>query len=504
MKRFIRIKLIIEVILLLVITLPQASFAGKDNAKDETISRAMAVKQLYILDGEPIVSQNKLFDDKVDSLYSKAANWAYETKIVRGIGDKNFNGSRAITRDELITMLFRYAKYKHINTSVSEKNIISKYKDSSSLPRWSIPAFKWACEKGITTVTDGCLLPNKTVSRKEMFNIMDKFRRLDKIDAISLWKDESRTKQELNKFIKTITDVNSPDYIPIEDRIAVFDFDGTLFCETDPNYFDYTLLEYRVLGDPDYKNKASDFEREVANNIKEQNETGKNFSNLPMNHGKAVATAFAGMTIEEFNEYIQTFKCQTMPSYAGMLRGNGFYLPMVQIVEYLQANDFTVYIVSGTDRFIVRGILDGNLLNIPNRQIIGSDEKILASKQGDKDGLNYLFDAKDNLILGGEFIIKNLKMNKVTAIMREIGQKPVLSFGNSSGDSSMAEYVISNNHYRSLAFMLCCDDLIRENGNQSKADNMLTSCKKYGWIPVSMKNDWKTIYGSEVERTPKF
>ena len=297
--------------------------------------------------------------------------------------------------------------------------------------------------------------------------------------------------------------MKSSDYIPVKDRIAVFDFDGTLFCETDPNYFDYMLLEYRVLEDPDYKERASDFEREVANKIKEQNKTGKSFDNLPVDHGKAVASAFAGMTVKEFNDYIQVFKKRIMPSYTGMLRGEGFYLPMIQIVKYLQANYFTVYIVSGTDRLIVRGIFDGNVLNIPNRQIIGSDETIIAAKQGKTDGLNYTFDAKDDLILGGEFIVKNLKMNKVSVIIQEIGQKPVLSFGNSSGDSSMAQYVINGNCYRSLAFMLCCDDLVRENGNKVKAEKMASSCEKYGWIPISMKNDWKTIYGDKVKRNRK-
>ncbi|MBP5469217.1 MAG: haloacid dehalogenase-like hydrolase, partial [Candidatus Riflebacteria bacterium] len=329
---------------------------------------------------------------------------------------------------------------------------------------------------------------------------LEKIGLLDKADPLSLWNNEAKTKKELTSFIKAITNKNSKDYIPVKDRIAVFDFDGTLFCETDPNYFDYTLLEYRVLGDPNYKNKASVFERKVANMIKMQNETGRSFENLPIDHGKAVASAFAGMTLKEFNAYIQEFKKQAMPSYTGMLRGEGFYLPMVQVVEYLQANDFTVYIISGTDRFIVRGIFDGNVLNIPNRQIIGSDEKIIASKQGNKDGLDYFFNEKDELILAGEFIIKNLKMNKVSVIMKEIGQQPVLSFGNSSGDNSMAQYVVSKNPYRSLAFMLCCDDLERENGDKSKADNMVGTCKRYNWIPVSMKNDWKTIYGSKVKR----
>lgn len=317
-------------------------------------------------------------------------------------------------------------------------------------------------------------------------------------EMLTLWNDSAETKKALISYMKEITNPASPDYIPVENRIAVFDFDGTLFCETDPNYFDYTLLKYRVLEDPDYKDKASDFEKEVANKIKEQNETGASFEGLETDHGKAVASAFSGMTLDEFNEYIQEFKKQAMPSYDGMLRGEGFYLPMLQIIDYLEANDFTVYIVSGTDRFIVRGIFDNNAVDLPNSQIIGSDELTVATAQNGEDGLKYQYTQSDELILGGEFIIKNLKMNKVSVIAQEIGEQPVLSFGNSTGDSSMANYTITDNKYKSLAFMLCCDDTERENGNITKADKMYSLCEENGWIAISMKDDWKTIYGDSV------
>ena len=229
--------------------------------------------------------------------------------------------------------------------------------------------------------------------------------------------------------IGLVTDFWSDDYIPPVDRVAVFDLDGTLFCETDPNYFDYTLLVHRVLEDPDYKDRASDFERETALKIVEQNETGASFSGLEVDHGRAIASSFAGMTIEEFNAYIQEFKQLPMPGYEGMLRGEGWYLPMLQVVEYLQENEFTVYVVSGTDRFIVRGIVYNSPLHIPPRQVIGSDETVVASGQKGEDGLNYVFAEGDTLILGGDFVVKNLKMNKVAVIIQEIGQQPVLSFG---------------------------------------------------------------------------
>lgn len=132
--------------------------------------------------------------------------------------------------------------------------------------------------------------------------------------------------------------------------------------------------------------------------------------------------------------------------------------------------------------------------------MIGSDESLVASNQGDSDGLDYTFTKDDKVITGGEFLLKNLKMNKVSVIEQEIGVQPVLSFGNSSGDGAMANFVITNNKYKSAAYMLCCDDTERENGNTEKAENMYDLCEENGWTPVSMKNDWTTIYGDGVTK----
>ena len=79
-----------------------------------------------------------------------------------------------------------------------------------------------------------------------------------------------------------------------------------------------------------------------------------------------------------------------------MKRGEGWYKPMLEVVEYLQANDFTVFVVSGTDRFIVRGIVDNSPLKVPNSQIIGSDETLVSPKQGNIDGLNYVFNGDES------------------------------------------------------------------------------------------------------------
>lgn len=316
-------------------------------------------------------------------------------------------------------------------------------------------------------------------------------------EALSLWNDEARAKTELISYMEAITDENNPDYIPPERRIAVFDMDGTLCCETDPIYFDHMLYMHRVLNDPAYK--ATEEELATADKVFEYIDTGKYPDGLDVEHGKGVASSFAGMTLKDFDLYVKEYRDTPTAGYDGMTKGEAFYKPMIQVVDYLNANDFTVYVVSGTDAFIARGLIDGTL-NIPMNQIIGSDERVAATGQGDEDGLTYTYQSDDEVILAGDFIVKTLKMNKVSSIVREIGLQPVLSFGNTSGDFAMATYTISNNPYRSLAFQLCCDDLERENGNLEKAEKMVQSCEENGYIPVSMKNDWKTIYGDGVTR----
>ncbi len=361
-------------------------------------------------------------------------------------------------------------------------------------------------ELDITPSFDLALSDNADFQSMELAkNVDDAIKKVEtdtQAQPLSLWTDTAPLKAELTDYIKAITDKNSADYIPVEDRIAVFDMDGTLCCETDPGYFDHKLLYHRVMEDPDYKDKASDEEKETAAVIETYFQTGEYPKGLDVKHGTAVATAFKGMTIDEFDAYVKAYRDQPMNSYSNMTNAQAFYKPMLQVVDYLQANDFKVYIISGTDRLITRGLVDG-VIDIPLSQMIGSDESFVASGQGDKDGLDYTFSKDDKLITGGQFITKNLKMNKVSVIEREIGQQPVLAFGNSSGDAAMANYVITNNQYKSGAFLLCCDDLERENGNLKKAESMRASCEENGWTAVSMKNDWTTIYGDGVTYTPK-
>lgn len=310
-------------------------------------------------------------------------------------------------------------------------------------------------------------------------------------EPLSLWNDRAPAKTALTDYLKKVTAKNSPDYIPVEDRIAVFDFDGTLFLETDPTYFDWSLFEHRVLEDPGYKATAEQLR------AARDSRSGK-FPKLDKSRERMVAEAYQGMTLEEFYAFVRKFMAEKQPGFNGLKRGDAYYKPMLEVIECLRENGFTVYVISGTERFTMRPLTA--VLRLPPNQIIGSDNTIIASGQGDKDGLDYVYVKGDNLLLGGRNLVKNLQMNKVSIIVREIGRQPVLAFGNTMSDASMLNYAISGNKYKALAFMLLCDDLVREYGNKMKADKMLRACRKYGWIPVSMRDDWKTIYGTNVTR----
>ena len=314
---------------------------------------------------------------------------------------------------------------------------------------------------------------------------------------LSLWNPNSESREKLINYVTTITDKSNPKYIPPESRIAVFDFDGTLFCETDTVYFESLLYSYRVLNDSNYKNKACKNDIQTAIDI--MNVDIRNFTTeLEMRYVTTLPKIFENMTYEDFDKYIKNYMKIPSIGYTKMTRGEAFYDPMVQVIEYLEANDFIIYIVTGSDRHIVRTVSKSRL-NIPERQIIGTISTVAASGQVNRSNFDYEYKDNDELILGGEFKLENVKMNKVSLIKTEIGIKPVLCFGNSSGDYSMAKYITSNNKYESMAFMVCCDDLERENGSIEKAKDVKEKCEKNkNWVPISMKNDWKRIYAEGV------
>ena len=314
------------------------------------------------------------------------------------------------------------------------------------------------------------------------------------------WVDDSEAVSALVKYVETVTDEKSENFIPVEDRIAAFDLDGTLYCETFPIYGEWLLFSDYVLNTPGYE--ATEEIKAVAEELAQIRKASDIPGHMEQTHIHAHAQAFAGMTIEEYMDVVDAFKKTDADGFNNMTRGEAFYLPMLEVVDYLLENEFIVYICSGTNRFTVRALIDG-VIDIPARQVIGTDFTIVASGQGDEMDMHYNYVEEDELLMGDTVITKNVKMSKVAQLEQELGQRPVLVFGNSTGDVPMAVYAEEDNDYLTEVFFLLCDDTQREHGNESKAQKIADICAEKGWVTISMANDWVTIYGEDVTINPQ-
>ena len=304
----------------------------------------------------------------------------------------------------------------------------------------------------------------------------------------------------LQEYVEDVTNPKSPNFISVEDRIATFDMDGTFVGELYPTYFEYNLLEHRVLDDPSSRNQAPDDVREAAQNIRDFVRQGTALpDHFDMIHARAAAKAYAGMTIAQFDTYVKTYAAKPANGFKGMTYGQSFYQPMLEVFRYLKANGFTYYVVSGSDRFICRALVES--IGIEPNRVIGMDVRLVSSSQGEEAGVNYTMSQKEDLVRTDELIIKNLKTNKVLQISQEIGKVPVLSFGNSSGDCAMHNYCLSNSRYRTVAFMLIADDDVRDHANREKALSLAQKWRDAGYHVISMRDDFRTIYGTGVEKT---
>ena len=314
-------------------------------------------------------------------------------------------------------------------------------------------------------------------------------------ESFQSWTENADPITALKEYVDKVTDEKSEYYIPVEDRIAMFDLDGTLYCETFPIYGEWILFADYVLNTPGYQ--APEHIRAVAEELAAIEKAADIPGHMEETHIKAHAEAFAGMSIEDYCKVVEAYKSTGAEGFSGMTRGEAFYQPMLEVVNYLLENDFIVYICSGTNRFTVRALIDG-VIDIPARQVIGTDFTIVASGQGEEMDMHYSFTENDELLMGDTVITKNVKMSKVAQMEQELGQKPVLVFGNSTGDVPMAIYADTNNRYLTEVFFILCDDTEREHGNIAKAEKVASICEQYGWRTISMKDDWSTIYGDGV------
>ena len=313
------------------------------------------------------------------------------------------------------------------------------------------------------------------------------------------WNVDSPALAALVAYVDDVCDSSSPNYVEPADRIATFDMDGTVLCEKAPVYLDYCMMMHRVLDDPTYA--ASDEDVAAVQQIRANADQGVVDGDLNDAKNAALSRAFAGMTQDEFASYVTNFIDTTpVEGFDGMVYGQSFYHPMAEIVNYLRAHEFNVYFVSASEREVARAVVAYGL-GIEPDHVVGTDIVFVATGQGDEAAPSYTVTQDDELVLTDEMLPEVGKGNKVIYIQREIGKRPILSFGNSSGDFAMLNYAQGNPEHKGMGVLIVADDTEREYGDERKAASMYEEAEAEGWLAVSMRDDWATIYGEGVEKT---
>lgn len=312
-------------------------------------------------------------------------------------------------------------------------------------------------------------------------------------NRLAYWADDSKAMNSLVSFISDSADPSSDGYIPKEDRIAVFDMDGTLYGERFPTYFNDWLFIWHALYDEEYeapenlKEFAKAWEDKILRNVP--------FPDFDKKEREIAPQLYRGLTPDEYSNIVRRFKALHVWGFEGITYAEGYYMPMVSLIKYLYENDYTIYIVSATYRDAVRVMTEGVLDEyIPYDHVIGTDLLYTATEDKDADSTFYELKPEDNLVVAGRLFIKNQKTNKAASIQREIGKIPVLAFGNSTGDFSMATYTLQNKKYPSRAYMLLCDNTNEDYGDKNAAQSFKEKCVKRGFYTISMNDDFAQIY----------
>lgn len=304
---------------------------------------------------------------------------------------------------------------------------------------------------------------------------------------LSLWADGPST-SAIRDFVARVTDEGGPDFVEPPARVAVFDNDGTLWCEKPmPIQLDFTVRRLSEMASDDVAlqrrqpYKAA-YEHDLhwmgAAMVKHYNGDDGDLHLLM----DAVTAAFEALTVEEYDRRVTAFFHEAdHPTLERSYRACG-YAPMVQLLRFLEANGFTTYIASGGDRDFMRPVA-GHLYGIPPERIIGSALGIDYRATGDRTDLLYKA-AMDFFDDGPE---------KPVRIWSRIGRRPILSVGNSNGDLPMLAFSGTPSS-PALRILILHDDGDREFDYVAGAEQALEQARQQDWTVVSMKHDWTDVF----------
>lgn len=306
-------------------------------------------------------------------------------------------------------------------------------------------------------------------------------------DPLPSW-NEGKSRSAILEFVASVTNQEGSSFVKQEDRIAVFDNDGTLWVE-EPMYaqFFFAIDRIKTMASqhPEW-NKKQPFKAILEDDMEALDSITKN------EIIELVMTTHSGMTTTEFEAIVKEWISTAVHPKLNKPYTQCVYQPMLELIEYLKANKFKVFIASGGGIEFMR-VWASEVYGIPPGQIIGSSIK---TKFEVKDG-------KPVLVRLPELEFVDDKAGKPSAINAHIGQRPIAAIGNSDGDIQMLEWTTIGRK-PSLGLIVHHDDEEREfaydrDSLVGKLDQGIDEAAGKGWILVSIKNDWKTVFKNELK-----
>lgn len=300
-------------------------------------------------------------------------------------------------------------------------------------------------------------------------------------DPLPSWNDGA-AKEAVIAFVEKTTRQGAPDFIPVSERIATFDNDGTLWAEK-PLYFQvfFALDRVRALAPQHLEWKTQEpFASLLRGDLEGAMKAGdKALVDIVM-------ATHAGMTTAQFEQEVKQWIATARHPQTGRLFTDMVYQPMLELLAYLRANDFKIYIVSGGGIEFMRPWTEA-VYGVPPEQVVGSSIKTQYELRPDGPVLVRL----------PQVAFIDDKAGKPVGINEHIGRRPVAAFGNSDGDKQMLEWTTVGQKGARLALLVHHTDAKREYAYDKGAENALQDAAARNWTVVDMARDWKTIYPAE-------
>ena len=306
-------------------------------------------------------------------------------------------------------------------------------------------------------------------------------------DGLPSWND-TPTRGAIVDFVQRVSQEGGPDHVPPAERIAVFDNDGTLWCEKPmPVEIGFILKRFaeQAEADPSLRDQqpwkaARERDYHWLGEVITKHYHGDD-SDVKVLMG-GIVQAFAGMSVGEYESAARAFLDDAQHPTLGRRLQEATYLPMVELLRYLEANGFVTYIASGGDRDFMRPVTH-DIYGIPAERIIGSSTHL--RYQEDETGGTIVYEAAMDVFDDGPL--------KPVRIWSRIGRRPILAGGSSNGDIPMLQYAGGSRRF-GLRLLVLHDDPDREFDYTAGAEKSLSIAAAQGWTVVSMKDDWSRVF----------